>query len=534
VHHLIGRIVTDLARASLAIDSPARAALSSSGVRRVALLALLFASETRVASAYEFEIESETVGQAYQLRWTRFSERDRILDRRRFTESLGLDVWGILEPSYDAARPDPPPLAPFDLYVTFRMRLLHDFGDYTAGDVAHGAQVDSATSAVPELGREDLELEILWAAVGARGILDRIDVALGRQLVVDSFDWIALDGLTAVARLPGHVAVEALGGFLVRDSSPLGSPTHEPDGTSSSECSVFQDGAFKDATTCEQRRKPAPTWGAALATHGLRWLSARLSYRRTVAATAAGLYPDASGEAPGWGVLEEKVAASARLRLLGGRLFPYAAARWNLVLGGIDEAHAGVRLALGDHAFTPEALYSFPSFDGDSIFNVFAAQPYWDGRLTYDLWPGRGALRLYARGFVRRFVNEDIATIQFAAASKLAAGGAIGGRWRGSGLALRADLSYEDGYGGRRAGGSLSGSWEATRRWSFEGRASLVHFDEDMLDDLHATSFGAQAGARVRLGPGMTLHLLGEDNFNRFDRGLRLLAMLDLAFRPEH
>ncbi len=288
---------------------------------------------------------------------------------------------------------------------------------------------------------------------------------------------------------------------------------------------------------CLVRRQSAFTFGAALATHGLRSLSARLSYRRSVSATPDGVFLDISDEAPSWGVLEEKLAGSVRARLLGGKLTPWAAARWNLVLGLVDEAHAGVRLGLGDHALSTEARYSFPSFDGDSIFNVFSTEPYAEARLTYDLWPARGRFRAYARAFGRRFGNsdlEDLLPMEQLETSVLAAGAQLGARLGFERGHLRLDGTFEDGHGGLRAGGDLSGRWRAGRALSFEGRLSLVRFEEDSLPDHRATSFAAQAGALLTLGPGMALHLVAEENVNRFDDQLRVIAILDLAFRPEH
>jgi hypothetical protein len=510
-----------------------------------AVCAVWLAVASGVAYGYDFAVDARTIGQGYQLRWYRFSEPDRLLNRRRLTQSLGLEVWNILEPAFDPGRPDPPPLAPFDLYVSSSLRIDHDFGDYVQGDTVYATTppqrtTQPATTAVPELAAEDVGLEILYAFVGVRGVLGVLDAELGRQLLVDNLDWYAFDGLHATARLPAHLALEAHAGLLVRDSSPLGSATQEPDGTGSAQCVAFlaDTSTFIETPDCKQRQAAAPTFGVALATRGLRELSARISYRRSIAETANGLYPDTRGEAPAWGVIEEKLSASARAVLLDAAVVPYAAARWNLVVGGIDEAQVGVRLAYGDHALTPELQYSLPSFDGDSIFNVFASEPFWDARLTYDVWPGRGRLRGYARGFYRRFQNDTngLAPGETVAASAGAAGGGLGARWSEPGRGnVRLDLFYEDGFGGLRAGGDASGRWRIGRRITIEGRASLVRFDEDSLPNLYATTFGVQAGGVVTLGPGMALHLLAEENTDRFESSqLRLLAILDLAFEPEH
>jgi hypothetical protein len=502
--------------------------------RLVPLLALVGATAAR---AYEFEISSTTVGQAYSTRWFRPAEEDRLLNRRRLTESLGLEVWDLLEPDFDARRPDPPPLAPFQLGFSGQLRLDHDLGEYTQADIVYpvsgGTARDRAPRVIPELGAQDFALEVLWAYVSARGIAGVVDAEVGRQLIVDNLDWIALDGVHARARLPLHFYVEGQAGFVVRESSPLGDTTHAPDGSPVSQCQTFSalGGSFVASDTCDQESRPAPTFGAALGARGLGGFSARLSYRRTLSRTVAAAFPD---DAPGWGVLEEKLSAEVRGVLADGALRPWAAARWNLLLGLLDEAHAGLRWALGAHALTLEALYSYPSFDGDSIWNVFSMSPYWDARATVDVWPGRGSLRGYARGFVRQFRNDAIVGTD-AAATSAAAGGGLGGRWQGDGGWLRLDLFYEDGSGGLRAGGDLSGRWRLERRLGVEGRLSLMRLEEDSLASLSATSLGLQAGGVWTLGPGMAIHFIAEENSNRFDRSqLRLVAVLDLAFRPEH
>jgi hypothetical protein len=235
-------------------------------------------------------------------------------------------------------------------------------------------------------------------------------------------------------------------------------------------------------------------------------------------------------------VNSESLSASARVNLWEGGIVPWGAARWNLLLARIDEAHAGVRLGWAQTAITPEIVYSFPSFDGDSIFNVFSSEPYRDLRLTWDVWPGRGALRAYARGFLRQFTegDEPADVADPLDTDSFAAGGAIGGRLRTGRARLRLDLFYEDGFGGLRAGGDVSGRLRITNDIELEGRMTTIVYDEDLIEELHGVTFGAQAGARWELDDGIAFHLLVEDNVNRFHASqFRLIGLVDLAFRPE-
>src|SRR5262249_23751044 len=224
------------------------------------------------------------------------------------------------------------------------------------------------------------------------------------------------------------VQLEGQIGWLVRDDSPLGTATQEPDGSSSAQCLIFAGGDFTTYTSCPQREQSAPTFGVAVATHGLREVVARISYRRSISKPAIGPTAGTADEQPRWGVLEEKLSAQARGNFLGGALVPWAAARWNILLGLVDEAQAGARVTLGDHGLTPELRYSYPSFEGDSIFNVFVTKAYWDVRLGWDWWPGHGPLRAYLRGYGRRFENDKVGTVPPDSDWSLGAG--AGARWR--------------------------------------------------------------------------------------------------------
>src|SRR5215470_13733185 len=159
-----------------------------------ALLALGVAAP---AGGYELSITARTIGQAYSVRWYRFSEADRLLNRRHLTQELGLEAWDILEPDRDDAGP---PRAPFQLYVSTELRVDHDFGEYAQGTIKYAASSggtlrDDAVTVVPEIGADSYNLEILHAFVGARGIGGAVDAELGRLLLVDNLDWYSLDGL---------------------------------------------------------------------------------------------------------------------------------------------------------------------------------------------------------------------------------------------------------------------------------------------------------------------------------------------------
>ncbi len=553
--------------------------MSRAGITAIGALVLLVAT-TAPAQAYEFEIRAFTIGQGYQLRLFRPTRDDDLLNRRRFTQTLTLNVWNIgREPKrlrYDTVLDKGP-----SFYVSSYIRIDHDFGDYSSGEVRVGSEVFDAVDIVPELEVASLGLDVLFAYGGVRGLGGMVDIELGRQLVVDTLEWWSFDGVTARVHTPWLFSVEGFGGFRVRDSSPAGSSVQEPDGTAGAECAEYQEGPTpgsgswrpidreipgannpfeSDFDICPQRDEIMPTFGGTIETAD-KPLKARLSYRRSVSRTPGiiggvndldepdvGFYPDEFGQAPKWGVNEERISLSLRythqLSRGKGRVVPFGAGRYSLLHGIADEAHGGVRFVWGPHTVSPEYYYSFPTFDGDSIFNVFSTQPYHDLRMSYQLAPRSSTLSGFARGWARRYavesedadrVVDDMGNTVGMDSTDTAAGIQLGGKWKpGKASYLRLDLFHEDGYGGRRTGGYGVVRWRVDDQWDVATRVSLIDFDEDLLDELHGTTVGGQLGATYRVAPGIGLHLTAEQNTNRFHSSqLRVIGILDLAFHPE-
>jgi hypothetical protein len=261
----------------------------------------------------------------------------------------------------------------------------------------------------------------------------------------------------------------------------------------------------------------------------------RISYLRTMSFTGD---PRQPGENDA-GVIEEKLAVTARGRLLKGRLILWAGFRYDALAGVVDQIHGGARVQLDGarHGINLEYVYDFPTFDGDSIWNVFASEAFNDVRLSYDIALGRW--RGYARGFARFFQNDKLTQSQHSLPTKLDAGVAYGGSlgaWldlkRGN---VRLDAYYEDGYGGLRAGIDAAARvalWRDLQTGLVaEARLDYVHFQDDSRTIDHADSFGIQAGLRYSFVRGVMLHVLMEENVNRFyESQFRLLAVLDVSW----
>lgn len=523
------------------------------------------------AHAYEYEVVARTVGQVYQLPTLRLMGADLWLARRRFTQTLTLSVWDIGELRRTRQRRHPGGVdhGPV-VWFTGHLRLDHDFGAWTAATVTVDARQLDAIDAIPELAAASVGVDLLYGYLAVDGLAGRVDLRLGRQLSVDALDWWSVDGVTARVHTPWHVAVEATAGVRVRDTSPLGTGEVDLDGTNGADCREYVEGATpgagswqiidrsrvpgetrlgSDLTLCPERDALTPTAAIAVETEGLRRGFARLAYRRSMSRTPGligpidrldfpdqGVYPDEVGQAPGWGVDEEHLAAVARgqARLGGVALEPWLAARWSLLHAVVDEAQAGVRLRRGAHALEPEVARSVPTFDGDSIWNVFVVGTSWDARLTYDLAPRHGAYRGFATAWLRRYdVPSPAGADDRAWVRGLRAGGEldVSGRVR-----ARLDLVGDDGYGGRRLGATATARWQTRPALALTGRLgglTVTTADNDLTGADGVSGVG-QVAAAWQIDGGVALHTTAElASSPRADLEVRVVTVLELAFEPE-
>ncbi len=538
------------------------------------------AGAARTARAYDFSIHTRIIAQAYDLRSFRLSGPDLWLGRRRYTQTLALDLIDIGDLAADRKKQR----KHFGPTITFSsyMRVDHDFGDWTQGSVTSGTRKIDAIDLVPELGASSLDLDLLYAYVDVRGLADgAVDLRVGRQLRVDALDWFAMDGVTARIATPLHVAIEAFGGLRVRDASPLGSYQVELDGTSGADCREYIEqfsglgkgnGSWQlidrtqaltdhprvdDTGYCPQREAWMPTYGAAIETADLHGIYARVMYRRSESqsvgllgapdrltpkyGTDLGYYPNEFGQAPTWGVDEERVAATVRgtFDWDDGRAqaSPWIAARYSLLNGLLDQAEAGVRLRWHDYAIEPEVGYYVPTFDGDSIFNVFSIEPSTEARLAWTWMPRSGALRASASVWLREFRHDDESQGTKTPADGDAAAGftAAGEAHLGDGWIARVDGFSDNGYGGLRSGGAAAVRWKVNPRLDTTARGTVVYIATDSTSpNLRALTSAVQLGAGWQLADGVAVHGVLESAYDQYLRGdLRALAIVDLAFAPE-
>lgn len=391
----------------------------------VALAIAIVLTAATPAHAYEFWLDSQTIGQAYQLPQYQLAGPSLLLGRRRLTQTLALRIWDIGDLSANRRKARMPDKG-LRISLTTYLRVDHDFGDYTSGSVVlPGPVVASAIDVIPELADSSADLQLMYGYVTLEGLADdKLKVQLGRLLVDDGWGEFGVDGASARYELPMPLAVTATAGLRVRASSPLGVSSYELDGTSGAGCEEYVVGPTpgtgswqlidrnrggvtdyplsSNVEYCPQRDVDQPSVGVAIATAHTHGWGAEIGYRRTWSNTVgligpaqgvdqppASLYPNEFGQAPTTGVDEERLYGRVHgdFDLGEVRVSPYADARYSILNAVFDRADAGVRFRDGDHILEPEVEYFYPDFDGDSIFNAFSIEATTDARLAYTYAP---------------------------------------------------------------------------------------------------------------------------------------------------
>ncbi len=525
------------------------APMRRAGVAAVVLAAALAAPRT--AQAYEFWLRTRTTGQAYRLRDYQLVGPDLFLGRRRYTQTIALRITDV---GNLAARRRRAHLANHGLAISFQsyLRVDHDFGQYATRRIRLTPAVRrDALDVIPELSESIANLDLLYGYFEVTGAgSDQVSIQVGRVLVDHGWGTLGVDGAAARVELPAPLAVVADAGLRVRASSVMGLSAYELDGTSGAGCREYVAGATpgtgtyllvdrdrvvanrrlsSDYETCPQREVLQPTIGVGLETSRLRRVGAELAYRRTWSHSAA-VYPDEFGQLPSTGVNEEHLSARAHVRLgssaQGGiTAEPYANARYSLLHGLVDRADAGVRLARGHHVLEPSVEYFYPTFDGDSIFNVFSIDPTADARLAYRY---DGTVRATASAWLRRYHPLQGADDH--------AGGGDASLERALGPRLRARVGglIDAGYGGRRIGGSAEAGFRQRRNLWLRGRALVLAIAPDDGVTARYVSASGVASTTWQVADGVALHGIAElDRDPRDGVQTRAIVILDFTFVPE-
>jgi hypothetical protein len=476
----------------------------------------------RAAEAAEVRVGSRTIGEGYVV--VAPGPEPRLLRRTRLVQYVNLGVYELLAPrEVDQWRRDE---ADGQIELVASMRVRHDFGDFTR---------DAGPDASAVLNSVDgRQIDLMYGYVQGRRLGNFFDFRAGRQFETSGLDWYAFDGGWTRATTPAHLAVEVFGGLQVNGAHVFGWPTWALDGTSGNE---------------PADRAGSPMVGTALSLVDVRWIHARVAYRRTF--TPAGINrnileptgaPDGSvREGVSAGVDQELVSATLNMSLAKGVFSPFGAARFNLGTLRLDDLSVGFGLAVSDrHSIRAQYLRTIPSFDLDSIFNLFTLQPFEDVRLSYQVRAG-GGWTLLGRGSARIFRNQTSESlgadlgIDPGSSVTLGWGGALAALWQRKRFSVRTDAFAQGGEGGLRAGGSVDGQVRVLNdRIGIDLRSYFTRYADDQVPEREGFGLSFQAGADFKLWDGIHLTILGEELITPYlvhaFRGLANLAV-DWSFR---
>lgn len=461
--------------------------------------------------ASEVRAQSRTIGEAYMVRMP--GPQGQLVGRRRLSQYVNLGVYELLPPR----EPDELRRAAEDgqLQIVSSMRLRHDFGSFVQSARGDGRALLASL--------DDRQIDLLFGYLEGRRLGGWVDFKAGRQFEMSGLDFYAFDGGWVRVATPAHIAVEAFGGLQVDGTSLFGFPTFELDGT--------------QGTSADDSMSPMV--GAAFSLDAVKFADARFAYRRTWSPESINGDIADVDRVPGVGTVvdQEIVSASVMLRLAKERLSPFAAARYNLGTSRLDDLSAGVWWSITDiHSVRAQYLRTIPAFDLDSIWNVFASEPFEDVRVTYQVQTSPH-WAVYGR-FQGRFFGAD-ATAALGTEPEdetvFGGGGGAGTIYRRRRFGMRADFYGLGGEGGTRVGGSID---TRTHVWydrlALDARFYGLYYDDDLQPDRTGYSVALQAGLNAKLAHGIYLNVIGEELFTPFlDHSFRVFGMFsfDWAFR---
>ncbi len=481
----------------------------------------------------EPEVTSETTAQFYDVRSPTGAT---VLARRRFTSTLGASVYDLLTVE-KAGDPE----------LTFRTRVRYD-ADYGASSQETDAQ--NPDRLIPGFSRGPID--VMYAYVeGRRFAKGWLGFRIGRQYMTDALGWWSFDGAQVRLTTPFYVAVELYGGTEQRGGLPLSLPRYERDGV----WRGSRDNYDPQLWAPYQPSALAPAYGAAVETTGVPWFHARLSYRRVNNTGAVSASDFASGtfqpsSYKGMRVSSERVGASfdGALPELGG-----------IRLGGSYDmfmTRMATAFASADYYATKKLTLSVdydyyqPSFDADSIWNFFIAEPMNDVSLrgTYDATEKlsvsvNGRTRIFQQQITPETTVNPKAPVPSPNLSTAAGtsyypkgitfngGGGLSARyrWKGDGLlGARGDGAF--GPEGDRVGGDLFGERVFDGKYVAMARTGVWNWKDKLRADRGATAFNYVLGTGYVLTPKSRILIDFEHNIDRISgQRFRAMAWLTLA-----
>lgn len=455
---------------------------------------------------------------------------------------------------------------PADPFTLQRQRLVQylQLGAFDLGERGPQERIDVVTSLRLDqdfgltaterrlLGLEQPAVNLLFGYVQWRGALSGLlDARLGRQIVTRQVEFWSFDGLDLTVHVPRvPLAVTGFGGFLVSGSSFLGTATFGPDGVRVSDRRRIDDGASTSlvnptasAVAYDYLDAPRPVFGGRVDLEGVRDLSAGVAYRRSINRTTGEDLRFTPAAAKGWQVVQERLTAEAQWRPVP-RLELQAAADEDLVRLRPAALLAGARFHVIPYRLATSLQWSLynPSFDSDSIWNVFATGSRQEFQLRADVAP-EGRWR-FAAALLASVYGRDLQPDFFAdagGADVVPGLHASAGTKPGLRLRLGLDLSWrglpgatftgDRTYLGREVFATALAGWDLVPGWNaLDARLSLANVDDpyqEALGDLWSTSLALIS--RNRITDEAEVLVIGEGAVNRYSQpDLRAYAVLQL------
>ncbi|MFO8071555.1 MAG: hypothetical protein R6V85_06730 [Polyangia bacterium] len=478
--------------------------------RRLTPLALLAGAAVLIASAFAAAFDQHVSSTLWAEGYSVPGEGDELIRRRRIVEDLRLSAWNLLEGSGDPYYRGP------RISIDLSLRVDTDLGveraeSRPAADLAY----------VP--GLRPVQFDLLWANVDLRGLWrGALDLRVGRQLRIDTLGLFSFDGVETAVHLPIDLSLSTWIGYEVRGGHELGYSDFELDGVDNG----GRRGLEADRYPYRERPRPRMAIGTELAWTPVHWVDAALAVR------TVGISEPVSDQRVGG-----RLALGGRPVLASGRVV------WSPLLDRQDDFSAAMRegtiLSEADAELRVEPLDALavsaeythyrPTFEADSIFNVFDLQPRDDLGARLEVRPVRDAT-LATWGFARLAAGSAGPAGNDEDAALSGVGGGVGGNWRRGSSRLSARVSGLREWGESRVGAEIGGGrgFFSERLW-LGLRASAWHIGSSFSPALSGDVAGYVASARFRIAKGA--EVLGEvENYFGGGRDPRVavLALLQL------
>jgi hypothetical protein len=479
------------------------------------------------AYALDPELTSDTAAQFYEMR---SPTGETVLARRRFTTTLGVGVYDLMDKPED-------PMGPSLLFKA-RMRYDADFGG--------GSQETDTTNygrLVPGYDRGPVDLMYGYVE-GRRFLKGWLGFRLGRQYVTDALGWWSFDGGMVRVTSPYYVAAEVYGGLEQRGGLPLSTSRYERDGIWRGDRTGYDAAAWPSF----QPNAIAPAYGVAIESTGVTWLHGRLTYRRVYNTGESNVSEFANGlrspvtydgtrisqERLGWA---GEVSAAKIGGIKAGIAYDMYGQKVSNIFASVD-GYVTKRVTV-----SVDYDYYVPTFDGDSIWNFFMAMPMNDVGVRGE-WDATDHCALSAGAHVRLFGQQTEAENTTQPSSPnlpqanqypssgvtLMEGGNIAARYKmGEGrLGARGAVDVAD--SGDRLGLDVYGERTLETRYVFQARTGVWQWNDKLRADRDATSFQYVLAAGYKILPRSLALVDFEHDMNRLGgQRFRVMAWLNFA-----